>query len=66
LEETGVLAARLLVAEMAHGGPRTVTMLDCQLVSRSSTAAPLVAEGDTSAAVKKVRPKRRAEARAGS
>lgn len=58
LEETGALAARLLLAEMAQRGPRTVTMLDCHLVSRSSTDAPPVTDGVTSPAAKKARPKK--------
>lgn len=65
LEETGVLAARLLVAEMAQRGPRTVTMLDCQLVSRFSTASPSSETDDeTRPAAKKARPNRRPGSRA--
>ena len=39
--ESGVHAARVLLARMAAGeAPRTVTMLDCALVQRGSTAVP--------------------------
>ncbi|SDO73942.1 transcriptional regulator, LacI family [Nakamurella panacisegetis] len=43
--ETGAAAARVLRSQLSSPGPRTVTVMDCTLTVRTSTAAPATDSG---------------------